>query len=118
MYLEILPRTVPDSHFDTAEEALDEATRRRTGPMAADSFTRIVESPYGGYRVLTVSRSLASKVMTGPARTGVIAPMDYIHVGRQAGLQMTVGSRAGQLVGQESDPDQIGIRNEMVRTRA
>ena len=77
MHLEILPRTVPDSHFDTAEEALDEATRRRSGPTAADSLTRIVESPYGGYRVLSVSRSLAKRVITGLARAGVIAPMNY-----------------------------------------
>lgn len=76
MYLEFLPRAVPDSYFDTAEEALDEVARRRTGPMAGDSFTRVVESPYGGYRVLTVSKSLAMEVMSGLAEDGVIAPLD------------------------------------------
>ena len=70
--LDILPRLVPDSYHDTRQEAFEEASRRKTSPPAPDAVTRIDESPYGGYRVYTVSLSLAMEVFTDMAESGVL----------------------------------------------
>ena len=74
MYLELLPRLVPDTYVDTLKEAIAEVERRWTAPMATDAFTRYAESPYGGFRVFTVSRSLAMEVLTGLAEDGILTP--------------------------------------------
>lgn len=74
MHLDLLPRLVPDTYVDTLKEAIAEVERRRTAPMATDAFTRYAESPYGGFRVFTVSRSLAMEVLTGFAEDGILAP--------------------------------------------
>ena len=69
----MLPRLVPDTYVDTLEEAIAEVERRRrTAPMATDAFTRYAESPYGGFRVFTVSRSLAMEVLSGLAEHGLL----------------------------------------------
>ncbi|MDE2975822.1 MAG: hypothetical protein OXU64_14050 [Gemmatimonadota bacterium] len=69
--LDILPRLIADSHHDTRQEALEEASRRKASPVAPDAVTRVDESPYGGYRVYTVSLSLAMEVFTDMAESGV-----------------------------------------------
>lgn len=69
--LDILPRLIADSHHDTRQEALEEASRRKTSPVAPDAVTRVDESPYGGYRVYTVSLSLAMEIFTDMAESGV-----------------------------------------------
>lgn len=74
MHLDLLPRLVPDTYVDTLKEAIAEVERRRTAPTAADAFTRYAESPYGGFRVFTVSRSLAMEVLAGLAEDGVLTP--------------------------------------------
>ena len=45
--MDILPRVLPDSHYDTMEEALQEADRRRGSSSTRNAITRIAESPYG-----------------------------------------------------------------------
>ena len=72
MNLELLPRLVPDAYFDTVEEALAEVEERRNGPLGGDAVTRTLPSPYGGFRVLTVSRRLAMAVLSGLAEQGVV----------------------------------------------
>ena len=69
--LDILPRLIADSYHDTRQEAFEEASRRKASPVAPDAVTRIDESPYGGYRVYTVSFSLAMEVFTDMAESGV-----------------------------------------------
>ena len=68
---DILPRLIPDTHCATAEEAFAEAGRRKTLPIASDAITRVERSPYGGYRVYTVSMSLAMEMFTDLAESGV-----------------------------------------------
>lgn len=70
--LDILPRLIADSYHDTMQEALQEASRRKASPVAPDAVTRIDESPYGGYRVYTVSLSLAMEVFSDMAESGVL----------------------------------------------
>ncbi len=70
--LDILPRLIADSHHDTRQEAFEEASRRKASPVAPDAVTRIDESPYGGYRVYTVSLSLAMEVFSDMAESGVL----------------------------------------------
>lgn len=70
--LDILPRLIPDSHYDTWEEALEEAERRKASPPAPDAVTRMDDSPYGGYRVYTVSLRLAMDLFTDMAESGVV----------------------------------------------
>ena len=72
MNLEILPRLEPDYHCDTFREAVAEVERRAASPEAADAVSRIVESPFGGYRVFTVSRSMALEVFTAMAEHGIV----------------------------------------------
>ena len=74
---EILPRLIPDTYVDTMEEALDEVAKRRMGSAAADSLTRIVESPYGGFRVFSVSRTLAIELFTAMADSQGLPPDMY-----------------------------------------
>lgn len=69
--LEVLPRLIADSYHDTRREAFEEASRRKAAPVAPDAVTRIEESPYGGYRVYTVSLSVAMEVFTDMAESGV-----------------------------------------------
>ena len=72
MNLDILPRVIQDSYVDDIEEALEEVEKRRASPVAVDAVTRIIESPYGGFRVFTVSRSLAIEIFTGLAEEGML----------------------------------------------
>lgn len=69
--LDILPRLVPDSHCETREEAIMEVTRRRASPAAHDAVTRFAASPYGGYRVYTVSLEMAMEVFADMVDSGV-----------------------------------------------
>ena len=69
--LDILPRLIPDSHCATWQEAFEEAGRRRMSPVAPDAVTRFDESPYGGYRVYTVSLTLAMEVFVDMADSGI-----------------------------------------------
>ena len=64
--LDILPRLIPDSHCATWQEAFEEAGRRRMSPVAPDAVTRFDESPYGGYRVYTISLSSGDGSVHGP----------------------------------------------------
>ncbi len=63
LHLELLPRLIPDSYLDTIEEALEEVEKRRAAPVSADAVTRFVESPYGGFKVFTISRMLAMELL-------------------------------------------------------
>ena len=49
-----LSRVLPDSHFDTMEEAIEEVHRRKLSPPAREAITQIAESPLGGYVVHSV----------------------------------------------------------------
>lgn len=71
---DILPRLIPDAHYDNSDEAFEEAGRRKTLPIASDAITRVEPSPYGGYRVYTVSLSLAMEVFTDLAEAGATPP--------------------------------------------
>ena len=70
--LDILPRLISDSHCATWQEAFEEAGRRRASPVAPDAVTRFDESPYGGYRVYTVSLEMAMEVFTDMLDAGVL----------------------------------------------
>ena len=48
-----------DIYVRSRKEALDEIQRRRFGADGGDMIHRIVESPYGGYRVHSMSPDLA-----------------------------------------------------------
>ena len=61
--LETLPRLVPDGYYDSIEEAYEESRRRKASPPADDAVTRVVESPYGGFRVFTISMEFAIDVL-------------------------------------------------------
>lgn len=56
MNLKTLPRVEPNYQCKTFREAVEEVERRGASPAAVDSTSRIVESPFGGFRVFTVSR--------------------------------------------------------------
>lgn len=70
--LDILPRLIADSYHDTRQEAFEEASRRKASPVAPDAVTRIDESPYGGFRVYTVSLRVAMEVFADMAESGVV----------------------------------------------
>lgn len=70
--LDILPRLVPDFHCATWDEAMHEATERRASPVADDAVTRVDRSPYGGYRVYTVSLSMAMEFFLDVAGSGTL----------------------------------------------
>lgn len=72
MNLELLPRLEPDYHCETFREAVAEVERRGASPEAADAISRIVESPFGGFRVFTVSRAMALEVFTAMAEHGIV----------------------------------------------
>lgn len=72
MNLEILPRLEPDYHCKTFRDAVAELKKRGASPEAADAISRIVESPFGGYRVFTVSRTMAVEVFTAMAESGIV----------------------------------------------
>ncbi len=57
--LDIFPRLIPDAFCGTLEETLAEVSRRKKSPPTPDAVTRFDESPYGGYRVYTVSLEFA-----------------------------------------------------------
>jgi len=69
MNLEILPRLEPDYNCETFREAVAEMERRGASP---DAISRIVESPFGGFRVFTVSRAMALEVFTAMAEHGIV----------------------------------------------
>ena len=71
--LDILPRLVPDSHCETREEAIEEVARRRASPVVHDAVTRFDESPYGGYRVYTVSLETAMEVFVDMVDSGILS---------------------------------------------
>lgn len=70
--LDILPRLIPDSYCVTWDEAIQEATERRTTPVAEDAVTRVDRSPYGGYRVYTVSLTMAMEFFADIADVGAL----------------------------------------------
>ena len=74
--LELLPRLEPDHYCETLEEAVAEVERRRASGDLGDSVTRMVESPFGGFRVFTVSRTMAVELFTALAEQGVAALPD------------------------------------------
>lgn len=61
--LDVFPRLLPDAYCETLEEALAEVSRRKASPPTPDAATRFDESPYGGYRVYTVSLEFAIDLM-------------------------------------------------------
>ena len=73
MNLEILPRLEPDYQCETFREAVAEMERRGASLEAADAISRIVESPFGGYRVFSVSRVMALEVFTAMAEHGIVS---------------------------------------------
>ena len=82
--LDILPRLIQDSYVVTWREAFEEASRRKASAIAPDAVTRIVKSPYGGYRVYTVSMTLAMELFADFAESGVMpkaAPPDALPYG-------------------------------------
>ena len=64
--VDILPRVLPDSHFDTMEEAREEADQRKGSSSAKDAITQITESPYGGYIVHSVSAEAFVRALSTP----------------------------------------------------
>ena len=50
--------------------------RRGASLEAADAISRIGESPFGGYRVLTVSRVMAQEVFAAMAEHGIVSLPD------------------------------------------
>ena len=71
LYLDILPRLVPDAYFATRHEAFEEVCRRKASPVVPDAVTRLDESPYGGFRVYTVSLSHAMEMFADFTEAGV-----------------------------------------------
>ena len=63
---DILPRVLPDSHFDTLEEAWEEVDQRKVSSSANGAITRIAESPYGGYIVYSVSAEAFVRALSEP----------------------------------------------------
>lgn len=63
---DLLPRLAPDFHCETVGEALAEVSRRKASPVADDAVTRFDRSPYGGYRVFTISLSFAMDLLEDP----------------------------------------------------
>ena len=61
-----LPRVLPDSYFDTMDEALEEVDRRKGTSSASEAVTRIAESPYGGYVVHSVSAEAFGRALSSP----------------------------------------------------
>ena len=77
MNLDLIPRLEPDYYCETLREALAEMERRKTFLDAGDAVSRVVESPFGGFRVLTVSRALAVEFFTVMAEQGVGSLPDF-----------------------------------------
>lgn len=65
--IDILPRVLPDSFFDTMEEAFEEADRRNGSSSARNAVTRISESPYGGYIVHSVLTEAFIRAVSNPS---------------------------------------------------
>ncbi len=61
--LDIFPRLLPDAFCDTLEETVAEVSRRKASPPSSDAVTQFDESPYGGYRVYTVSLVFAMETI-------------------------------------------------------
>lgn len=57
---------LPTSTATPVGEALAEVSRRKASPVAEDAATRFDRSPYGGYRVFTVSMSFAMDLLEDP----------------------------------------------------
>lgn len=51
---------IADSYFRTRKEAENEVRRRKRDPAMSGTITTISSSPYGGYRVHSVSAELAA----------------------------------------------------------
>ena len=66
MQLETVPRVLPDSHFETMDEARAEADKRRLSPSAKDAVTQISDSPYGGYLVQSFSAEALVRALADP----------------------------------------------------
>ena len=79
--LELLPRLLPDAYFDHFQEAVAEADGRTENPIAPDAMTRIVEGRYGGFQVLTVSRTVALELLIGQYENDVVDPRMLPRVG-------------------------------------
>ena len=59
---------IVDSYARTREEADEEARRRRQDPAFAEYVTKIEPSPYGGFRVHSVSVEwIVDGLIDGPA---------------------------------------------------
>lgn len=71
--LDILPRVIPDSHCETRQDAIAEVARRRASLVVHDAVTRFDESPYGGYRVYTVSLETAMEVFVDIVDSGLFS---------------------------------------------
>lgn len=50
---------IADSYFRTRKDAENEVRRRKRDPAISGTITTISSSPYGGYRVHSVSAELA-----------------------------------------------------------
>lgn len=78
---DLLPRLAPDFHCETVGEALAEVARRKASPVADDAVTRFDRSPYGGYRVFTISLSFAMDLLADPVASsrfvGTRSPGSY-----------------------------------------
>lgn len=79
--VELLPRLLPDAHFDHYSEAMAEMEERMASPVAPDALTRVVEGRYGGYQVLTVSRTIALELLMGQFESDVVDPRMLPRVG-------------------------------------
>lgn len=66
LQMDILPRVHPDSHYDTMEEALREADRRKGSSSTRNAITQIAESPYGDYVVYSVSAEACVRALSNP----------------------------------------------------
>jgi len=74
LQLELLPRLVPDAHFDRLDAALAEADERVSDPSVPDAMTRVAKGRYGGFYVFTVSRRFAMDFLLGQAEYDLVDP--------------------------------------------
>ena len=55
-HIDLLPRILPDKHFQTLGEARREVARRRESPFGDAIISRHAKSRRGGYRVYSVPK--------------------------------------------------------------
>ncbi len=52
-----------DAYFDSLDEALDELHQRRSDPASQGILSRMEKSPYGGYRVWSITAEMYAEML-------------------------------------------------------